>query len=159
MRHATADAFRMALEQDPTFLAAQVFLYSATPGTESMHKVEEATKAGAGLPEAERTLLEWMNAGKHGDVKTDVEKATRLVQLAPKDPIAHIALAQDHFLARKLDQALARGLARRFGVSYPIVLVVFGLLCSLIPHAPRIPLPQRRCHHASRVWYVNRGGS
>src|SRR5439155_6635882 len=57
--------------------------------------------------EAERTLLEWMNAGKHGDLKTDVEKATRLVQLAPKDPIAHIALAQDHFLARKLDQALA----------------------------------------------------
>ncbi len=33
------------------------------------------------------------------------------------------------------------GLARRFGVSYPIALVIFGLLCSLIPHIPRIPLP------------------
>ena len=33
------------------------------------------------------------------------------------------------------------GLARRFGVSYPILLVIFGLLCSLIPHVPRIPLP------------------
>ncbi len=33
------------------------------------------------------------------------------------------------------------GLARRLAVSYPIVLVVFGLLCSLIPHVPRIPLP------------------
>jgi Na+/H+ antiporter len=33
------------------------------------------------------------------------------------------------------------GLARRFGVSYPIVLVIFGLLCSLLPHVPRIPLP------------------
>ena len=33
------------------------------------------------------------------------------------------------------------GLARRFALSYPIVLVVFGLLCSLIPHIPRIPLP------------------
>lgn len=37
--------------------------------------------------------------------------------------------------------AAVAGLARRFGVSYPIVLVIFGLLCSLIPHVPRIPLP------------------
>jgi monovalent cation/hydrogen antiporter len=37
--------------------------------------------------------------------------------------------------------AAIAGLARRFGVSYPIALVVFGLLCSLIPHVPRIPLP------------------
>ena len=40
--------YRQALALDPNFLAAQVFLYSATPGTESMHKVEEATQAGAG---------------------------------------------------------------------------------------------------------------
>jgi tetratricopeptide (TPR) repeat protein len=99
--------YKKALELDPTFLAAQVFLYSATPGTESMYKVEEATKAGTGLSEAERTLLEWMNAGKHGDLKTDVEKAARLVELAPKDPIAFLALAQDDLVARKLDEALA----------------------------------------------------
>ncbi len=37
--------------------------------------------------------------------------------------------------------AAVAGLARRFALSYPIVLVIFGLLCSLIPHAPRIPLP------------------
>lgn len=37
--------------------------------------------------------------------------------------------------------AAVAGLARRFRVSYPIVLVVFGLLCSLLPHVPRIPLP------------------
>ena len=99
--------YRKALDQDPKFLAAQVFLYTSTPGTESMYKVEEATKAGAGLPETERTLLEWMNAGKHGDLKTDIEKATRLVELAPKDPIAHIALAVDDFVGHKLDAALA----------------------------------------------------
>lgn len=33
------------------------------------------------------------------------------------------------------------GLARRLAISYPIALVIFGLLCSLIPHVPRIPLP------------------
>src|SRR3954463_16433898 len=37
--------------------------------------------------------------------------------------------------------AAVAGFARRFALSYPIVLVVFGLLCSLIPHVPRIPLP------------------
>lgn len=37
--------------------------------------------------------------------------------------------------------AAVAGLARRFGVSYPIVLVIFGLLCSLIPRVPHIPLP------------------
>ena len=33
------------------------------------------------------------------------------------------------------------GVARRLAISYPIVLVIFGLLCSLLPHVPRIPLP------------------
>lgn len=37
--------------------------------------------------------------------------------------------------------AVVAGLARRFAVSYPIALVVFGLLCSLIPHVPKVPLP------------------
>lgn len=36
--------------------------------------------------------------------------------------------------------AAVAGLARRFAVSYPIALVIFGLLCSLIPHVPNIPL-------------------
>jgi len=37
--------------------------------------------------------------------------------------------------------AAVAGLARRLALSYPIVLVIFGLLCSLIPRVPRIPLP------------------
>lgn len=37
--------------------------------------------------------------------------------------------------------AAVAGWARRFGVSYPIALVIFGLLCSLIPRVPHIPLP------------------
>jgi monovalent cation/hydrogen antiporter len=37
--------------------------------------------------------------------------------------------------------AAVAGLARRFAVSYPIVLVIFGLLCSLLPGVPRVPLP------------------
>ena len=37
--------------------------------------------------------------------------------------------------------AAVAGLARRLAVAYPIVLVIFGLLCSLLPYVPRIPLP------------------
>lgn len=37
--------------------------------------------------------------------------------------------------------AAVAGLARRFAISYPIALVIFGLLCSLIPRVPNIPLP------------------
>src|SRR5438445_336916 len=70
--------YRQALALDPKFLAAQVFLYSAMPGTESMYKVEEATKAGAGLPEAERTLLEWMNAGKLDEAVDAAQRATAM---------------------------------------------------------------------------------
>ena len=36
---------------------------------------------------------------------------------------------------------IVAGLARRFAVSYPIILVLFGLLCSLLPRIPRVPLP------------------
>ena len=36
--------------------------------------------------------------------------------------------------------ALLAGVARRLAVSYPIVLVVAGLLCSFIPRVPRVPL-------------------
>jgi Na+/H+ antiporter len=37
--------------------------------------------------------------------------------------------------------ATVAGLARRLAVSYPIVLVIFGLVCSLLPRIPRVPLP------------------
>ncbi len=37
--------------------------------------------------------------------------------------------------------ALIAGVARRLSVSYPIVLVIAGLLTSFVPHLPRVPLP------------------
>ena len=37
--------------------------------------------------------------------------------------------------------ALLAGLARKLALSYPIVLVVAGLLCSFVPHVPRLALP------------------
>lgn len=37
--------------------------------------------------------------------------------------------------------AVVAALARRLSASYSILLVIVGLLCSLLPHVPRVPLP------------------
>ena len=44
-------------------------------------------------------------------------------------------------LALMIAVAAISGVARRFSMSYPIVLVLVGLGGSLLPHLPRIPLP------------------
>lgn len=55
--------------------------------------------------------------------------------------MAHVDYILVLLLGLLFSVAAVSGLARRFALSYPIVLVIFGLLCSLIPHVPRIPLP------------------
>ena len=45
------------------------------------------------------------------------------------------------FLTLLVAIALIAGVARRLSVSYPIVLVIAGLLSSFIPGVPRVPLP------------------
>src|SRR5664279_1620127 len=45
------------------------------------------------------------------------------------------------FIGLMLAVTAVAGVARRFAISYPIMLVIFGLVCSLLPHVPRIQLP------------------
>jgi len=54
------------------------------------------------------------------------------------DQVSHILIL---LLGLLFSVAAVAGLARRVAISYPIVLVIFGLLCSLLPHVPHIPLP------------------
>ena len=54
------------------------------------------------------------------------------------DQVSHILML---LLGLLFSVAAVAGLARRIAISYPIVLVIFGLLCSLLPHVPHIPLP------------------
>ncbi len=53
-------------------------------------------------------------------------------------PLSELELV---LLALMIAVAAVSGVARRFGYSYPIVLVLVGLLSSFIPGIPRIPLP------------------
>ena len=54
------------------------------------------------------------------------------------DQVSHILIL---LLGLLVSVVAVAGLARRVAISYPIVLVIFGLLCSLLPHVPHIPLP------------------
>lgn len=56
-------------------------------------------------------------------------------------PMEHLSYLLVLLIGLLCAVAVVAGVARRFGVSYPIVLVLFGLFCSLLPRAPRIPLP------------------
>src|SRR5205085_2044493 len=69
-------AAKRALARDPNLWLAQALLYAITPGTESMKKVDAAAKAGASLPDAERTELAQWAANKHADAEK-----TRALQL------------------------------------------------------------------------------
>lgn len=55
--------------------------------------------------------------------------------------MGHIHPLQALLLALLAAVALIAGLAKRLAISYPVLLVIAGVLCSLLPHVPRIPLP------------------
>src|SRR5438045_4231318 len=101
-------AAKKALSRDPNLLLAQALLYAITPGTESMNKVDAAARAGAALPEAERTELASWAAGKHGDSEKGRELQLKLLELAPRDWRAHVYVATTaFFLGHKAEEATA----------------------------------------------------
>ena len=59
----------------------------------------------------------------------------------PGTPTIELPTLQLVLLVLLIAIALLAGVARRLSVSYPIVLVVAGLLSSFIPGVPRVPLP------------------
>lgn len=54
--------------------------------------------------------------------------------------MSHIQPLQVLLLALLAAVALGAGVAKRLAISYPILLVIVGFLCSLIPHLPYVPL-------------------
>ena len=53
----------------------------------------------------------------------------------------HVSYFVVLFIGLMLAVTAVAGVARRLSISYPILLVIFGLVCSLLPHIPRIQLP------------------
>ena len=56
-------------------------------------------------------------------------------------PEIHLPTLELVVLALLVAIALLAGIARKLSLSYPIVLVVAGLLSSFLPGVPRVPLP------------------
>jgi tetratricopeptide (TPR) repeat protein len=101
-------AAKRALSLDPNLLLAQALLYSFTPGTDSMKRVDAAAEAGASLPEAERTELAIYAANKHGDSEKARALQLKLLDLAPADWRSHVYVgASDFFLGHNVEEGKA----------------------------------------------------
>jgi len=123
-------AAKKALSRDPNLLLAQALLYSITPGTESMQKVDAAAEAGASLPEAERTeLLQWA-ANKHADTEKGRALQLKLLELAPRDWRAHVYVATtEFFLGHKAEES--KGHLRQAAELNPKAMSVWATLAAI----------------------------
>ena len=84
-----AAEFSAARQADPGFVQARAYQGQALPGAEGLAEIEGAAAGAAGLPEAERVLIEAMLANRQGDIAKTRELSARLTQLAPNDARAH----------------------------------------------------------------------
>jgi tetratricopeptide (TPR) repeat protein len=96
-----------ARKADPNCIAARYLLGSWGEGAESKKMADEAFVAAAKLPEAERTLIETLEAMRQGDVTNWNSKAKKLVELQPDSWLAHLQLAFVAQYQQQLDTYLA----------------------------------------------------
>src|SRR5207237_5243135 len=86
----------------------QARLYSGAPGAEGSRKVDAAARAGASLPEAERTELAIHAANKHGDSEKARALELKRLELAPRDWRAHVYVGTTaFFLGHKAEEGKA----------------------------------------------------
>jgi len=91
----TAEAekeFSAALALDPGFVQAHAYHGQAVPGPDGLEEIRSAAAASAGLPEAERVLIDGILANRVSDLAKTREAAKRLTELAPDDPRGHYLL-------------------------------------------------------------------
>jgi len=101
-----AEAFGQAMKLDPDFVLARAFHGLATPGQDGLKEIEDAAKAAARLPEAERVLIEGSVASRRGDLANARASFVRLTELAPSDWRGHYLLGQQLLTAQKYADAV-----------------------------------------------------
>jgi tetratricopeptide (TPR) repeat protein len=85
-------ALKKAIELDPDLATAHAILATLSPPAEGKKEIELAQRNLSSLPEAERVRIEGMAAGIAGDNAKARELQTKLVELAPGDFRAHMAV-------------------------------------------------------------------
>jgi tetratricopeptide (TPR) repeat protein len=88
--------FEAALQIDPDFALARAFHGQALQGPDGVAELAKAAESAASLPEAERALIEGMNAERRGDVGAAQSAYQKVAQAAPDDFRGH------YYLGRRL---------------------------------------------------------
>jgi tetratricopeptide (TPR) repeat protein len=120
-------AFTTALALDPDFTQAHAYRGYLTPGEAGTQELEAAAKKTAGLPEAERLVIEELVAMRAGDRAKSRELSERVVKLAPFDWQAQLDYGNRLSDEHKLDEAArAFGKAAAFSAHPPVVYNALG---------------------------------
>src|SRR3954466_3303254 len=85
-------ALKKAIQLDPELATAHAILATLSPPAEGRKEIELAQRNVANLPEAERVRIEGIAAGIAGDNAKARELQVKLVEIAPGDFRAHMAL-------------------------------------------------------------------
>ncbi|HZX64520.1 MAG TPA: tetratricopeptide repeat protein, partial [Myxococcales bacterium] len=85
-------ALKKAIQLDPELATAHAILATLSPPAEGRKEIELAQRNVATLPEAERVRIEGIAAGIAGDNAKARELQVKLVEIAPGDFRAHMAL-------------------------------------------------------------------
>jgi tetratricopeptide (TPR) repeat protein len=88
------EELNQALKVDPEFVSARAYLGIATPGPDGLKELEQASSHAAGLPEAERLLIDANLASRRAEFAKSASLFTQLTEKVPNDWRAHASLGQ-----------------------------------------------------------------
>ncbi|MCC6163589.1 MAG: tetratricopeptide repeat protein [Acidobacteria bacterium] len=101
-----SEAFAQALALDSNFVLAHAYHGYTVPGANGTTELEAAAAAAAGLPAAERALVEGIAAARTGDVAKASAAYARVTELAPGDWRGHFIRGQQLLESSKYAEAV-----------------------------------------------------
>jgi len=101
------EQIKKAIDADPRYAYAHAYLGRYTQGMEGQKLLEKARQLAAGLPEADRLLIEAWLAGRKGETATYRANLERVATLAPDDWLSHMEMGNWAFGQRDLAAAVA----------------------------------------------------
>lgn len=130
------DHFRLAIEQDPTFVRAHIGIANTVFSPEEARTaIAQAAANLEGVSDGERTLVEIVQAGQDNNTDHQLELAKTLVQQYPNSPRAHLMLAGVQAARLEIDEARAT-MTRALELDPQMVAAHAGLFFSTLFQEP-----------------------
>jgi tetratricopeptide (TPR) repeat protein len=130
------DHFRLAIEEDPTFVRGYIGIANTVFSPEEARTaIAQAAANIEGASDGERILIEIVQAGQDNNTDRQLELANTLVQQYPNSPRAHIILAGVQAARLEIDEARAT-MARALELDPQMVAAHAGLFFSTLFQEP-----------------------